>query len=306
MIYVAVSLFAGYFVITYIDYRRWRMYLNDLLITAEALEKKYLLPEMMPKARRQEEEMLHEVIRMMGKSAAEWAAGHEKNAKEYKEYIELWIHEVKVPIAAIKMIMENRQDTIPAGMQEAVEQIEDYTEQALFYARSSDVEKDYLIREIVLSGVVEDVILHHKRELIGMRAILDLHDLAATVYSDSKWLYFIINQIVGNSIKYAGKSPLQLYIYGEVKKEYVLLHVKDNGIGIPSGEVESVCKKGFTGSNGRKYRKSTGIGLYLCNKLCKRLGHHLEVSSEEGQGCHVMIQFPRSDFSNLVKVDRKN
>lgn len=128
-----------------------------------------------------------------------------------------------------------------------------------------------------------------------------MEELDKFVYSDGKWLTFILGQIVENSIKYAGESPLKLHIWAREEKERVLLFVEDNGIGIPAEEVKNVCEKGFTGSNGRKYKKATGIGLYLCDKLCSRLGHSLLVESEEGEGCKITFVFPKSDFMTMQK-----
>lgn len=301
-VYVAVSMVSGYIMITYTEFRYQKRKLEELYFMMEKLEKKYLLPEMMPKFGRQEEEIWQEILHSMKKSAAQWVAHHKKGAKEYKEYIELWIHEVKVPIAAVKMIVTNHGKNLPAGMQEAIDQIDNYTQQALFYARSNDVEKDYLIRELCLSDVAEEVILSKKKNLIGKHTSVELQNLNITVYSDSKWLFFIMSQIIDNSMKYTGDEPLRLKMYGQEEKDYVLLHIKDNGIGIPADELKNACKKGFTGSNGRRYRKSTGIGLYLCDKLCKRLGHSIYIESEDGHGCHVTLQFPKASFSNLTKV----
>lgn len=297
--YMAFGFAAAYFVITYSDYRHQKAYMEELKITAEQLEQRYLLPEMMRRGRRQEEKLLQEVMFLMGKSMNEQVAGYKRNYMEYKEYIELWIHEVKVPIAAAKMLLTNRAGKDAEALMEEIDRIEGYTEQALYYARSNEVEKDYFIKKLLLKELVEEVILQNKKSLLERRAAVKLHHLEMAAYSDGKWLFFIMNQIVGNSIKYAGREPLELEIYAEAMHNCVLLHIKDNGIGIPAGEVERVCAKGFTGSNGRKYKKSTGLGLYLCDKLCRRLGHKITIQSEEGRGCHVTLYFPKTDYLSV-------
>lgn len=296
-IYVAVNLVVIYFGVTFIEYRKQKVYWQETENVVEKLEKKYLLPEMMPKGRREEERKFYEMACMMGKSMNEQVADYRRKSKEYKEYIELWIHEVKVPIATTKMILANYPNEKSQDLQEEIEHIEGYTEQALYYARSSEVEKDYIIREVKLEDMVSEVILQNKKSLLDKKTTVELSGLDIAVYSDSKWLEFIINQIVGNSIKYAGMDSLRLDIYAEEKREQVLLYIEDNGIGIPKEEVERVWEKGFTGSNGRQFKKSTGIGLYLCRKLCNRLGHGISLEAEEGKGCKVTLIFPKSDFN---------
>lgn len=299
-IYAAVCLTAGYFAGTYMDFRRQKKYYEELRDMAESMDKKYLLSEMAPAGKRQEEKILDRTLYLMGKSMNEYAEGYRRRAKEYKEYIELWIHEVKVPIAAVKMMIENHPSGIETELTAEVERIEGYTEQALFYARSSAVEKDYLIRKVTLRSLVEETVLQKKKPLLAAKAKLSFGSLEQTVYSDSKWLVFILGQIVDNSIKYAGDGPPDLEIWAEEQKGSARLILRDKGIGIPGGETDRVCEKGFTGSNGRKYARSTGLGLYLCDKLCRRLGHRIEVQSREGEGCMVTLIFPKSDFMDIT------
>ncbi len=296
-VYVAVNLIGAYFFITYLEFRGQKKYWDSIQEVMEGLEKRYLLPEMMPVGKREEERLFFEVACAMGKSMSEQVAEFKRKSKEYKEYIELWIHEVKIPIATAKMILTNYPHERAGDLTEEIEQIEGYTEQALFYARSGSVEKDYLVREIKLLDVVNEAVLQNKKSLINKKAIIELDNLELTVFSDSKWLIFMLGQIIGNSIKYASEDGLKLKIFGQEHKESISLHVADNGIGIASEEVERVWEKGFTGSNGRKNKKSTGIGLYLCRKLCMRLGHGISLTSKESKGCEVTFIFPKSDFN---------
>lgn len=300
MLYTGLVLAAAFFVGTYAEYRREKAYLLTLYRFAENLEKKYLLPEMMTPGKRQEEKLLYELFCSVGKSMYEQVANHKRTGREYKEYIEMWIHEVKVPIAAARLILANRtaQDE---GISGEVDRIEGYVEQALFYARSAEVEKDYFIKQVSLQKAVEEVLLQKKKELLQAHAVIRLHDLDSVVYSDGKWLSFLLGQVVGNSIKYAGGEGLTLEIYGREEQNGTVLTITDNGIGIKREELSRVFDKGFTGTNGRCYRKSTGIGLYLCQKLCGRLGHGIVISSEEGEGTTVMFTFPKSRFVDEVR-----
>lgn len=297
MIYVAVAGIAGFFLGTYLDYRRWKRYFEKINEQLESLDKKYLLCEMLERGETQEEKQLQSLFYEMEVSMNERVSNYHRNSQEYKEYVETWVHEIKIPIGAMKMILANHKEA-DYGLEEEVARMEEYVEQALFYARSNDVEKDYLINNISLQQVVQDVILKRRKTLRDMNAKIDLHDLETEVKSDSKWLAFMLGQVVDNSIKYGEKDMLCLEVFAKKHDNAITLHIKDNGIGIRESELSRVFDKGFTGSNGRGTSNSTGIGLYLCKKLCKRLEHDIRVESEEGKGTTVTFVFPISSMIN--------
>ena len=220
------------------------------------------------------------------------------SGEDYKEYIELWIHEIKIPIATSKMIIENNKNEITKSIYEELDKIENYTEQALFYARSNTANKDYIIKKTNLEKIVNNVILKNKAELIHKKIQLDIHDINVEVKTDSKWVIFILNQIINNSIKYKKQNEnLKIEIFTKKQKESICLYIKDNGMGIKKGEITRVFEKGFTGSNGRILnKKSTGIGLYLCKKLCDKLGMAIELNSEENVGIEIKLIFPLGTF----------
>ena len=174
--------------------------------------------------------------------------------------------------------------------------IENYLQQVLFYARSENVEKDYLIKEVNLNDVVNTVIKQNKKDLISKRIKIELNNLNIQVYSDKKWLEFILNQIINNAIKYVNQDPV-ITISAKKYQDHDELMISDNGIGILKDEIDRVFDKGFTGTNGRNDKKSTGIGLYLCKKLCLRLNHEIKISSNEKTT--VTIIFPHSSFITL-------
>ena len=205
-----------------------------------------------------------------------------------------------MPIATSKMIIENNKTEITQSINDELDKIENYIEQALFYARSNAVEKDYYIRESDLKEIVNTAILKNKRDLIENKINIDTHDLEKIVLTDSKWCIFILNQIIQNAIKYSKDENKTIQIYGKEQKENVILYIKDNGIGIKKGEITRVFEKGFTGENGRRSgQKSTGIGLYLCKKLCDKLGMAIELNSEKGIGTEVRIVFPKSSYMRM-------
>lgn len=298
MLYVAIAIMIGFILGTYTDYRRWKKYLENLDNLLVDLDKKYLLPEMMDKGESQEEKKLQDIFYDMEVSMNEQVSNYRRNSEEYKEYVETWVHEIKIPIGAMKMILANHKKA-DYGLSDEVNRMEGYVEQALFYARSNVVEKDYLINHIELLQVVQEVVLKRKKTLRDMHARMDLHDLEIEVNSDSKWLAFMLGQVLDNSIKYGEKDALSIEIYGEKRQNAVLLHIKDNGSGIKESELSRVFDKGFTGSNGRSGANSTGIGLYLCKKLCKRLEHSITITSEEGKGTIVTFVFPVSSMITM-------
>ena len=181
------------------------------------------------------------------------------------------------------------------SVEEEFQKIEDYTEQALYYARSYNVEKDYMIKEVPLQEIVSEVLRKNKKTLISAKIRIVMDGLEQTVFTDSKWMVFILNQIVSNAVKYRKEEPILSFLAVK-KKEQVVFSIKDNGVGIPANEVNRVFEKGFTGSNGRRQQKSTGIGLYLCRKLCLRLGHRIAIYSRDGEGTEISILFPRTEY----------
>ncbi len=299
-IFVAVNLTAVFFLSTYLEFCRWKRQYDDIRNAVDYIDEKYLAAELLEKSHSMEQELFREVLLDIGKSMTEHVNLYKRELKEYKEYIELWIHEIKLPIAAADMIITNHKNEITSEIGVQLKRIEGYTEQALYYARSNEVEKDYLIKDVILEDIINEVLVSNRKELIAKGTNLDLHDLQCSVKSDGKWLAFILGQIISNSIKYAGEKPLHLEAYATENAENVCFHLKDNGIGIKKEEQKRVFDKGFTGTNGRCGKKSTGIGLYLCRKLCRRLRHRIELSSEYGCGSEVRIIFPKSSFVDVV------
>ena len=283
-----------------IEYRKKKNFYNELKSNLDELADKYLISEIINTPDFLEGKILKKSMQEAGKSMLENVNTYKRLQEDYKEYIELWIHEIKIPIATSKLIIENNKNEITKSIDEELDEIENYTEQALFYARSNTVNKDYIITKSNLQEIVNGAILKNKGALLSSKTSIELHDLEREVYTDSKWAVFIINQIIQNAIKYSKIKDRKIEIYAISKRENVVLYIKDNGIGIKKGEITRVFEKGFTGENGRTInKKSTGIGLYLCKKLCNKLGLGIELNSEKGIGTEVRIIFPKSSFMNL-------
>ena len=213
------------------------------------------------------------------------------------------MHEVKAPITGISLLCENgRRLCGPSEAKELLrsvslenQKIENYVDFVIYYARSEQVYKDFLIRETNLQQVAEEVLAKNRLLMIrhGVQAGVDCTDM---VYTDQKWIAFILNQLILNSVKYCGERPVFL-IYTSREKDGVRLTVEDNGVGIREEELPRIFEKGFTGSNGRSRERATGMGLYLCRRLCDRLGIGISAESELGAGTKLILQFP---ISNLI------
>lgn len=281
-----------------IEYKNKNNYYNTLLKNLESLKEKYLISEVIKTPNFIEGKILKEVLQDTGKSMLENVNYYKNIQQDYKEYIELWIHEVKTPISASKLIIENNKNDVTKSINEELDKLENYTEQALFYARSSVVNKDYIINKTKLKEIVNGAILKNKTTFLNEKITLILDNLKdEDVYTDSKWAIFIVNQIMQNSIKYSKKEDKKIEISSSKKDDKVILYIKDNGIGIKNKEISRVFDKGFTGENGRiTGQKSTGIGLYLCKKLCDKLGLGLELSSKKDCGTEIKIIFPQNSY----------
>ena len=298
-IYIGLLPIILFFIALFVEYYNKNKYYSNLKNRLEELEEKYLISEVIKKPEFSEGKILKEVLEETGKSMLENVNKYKRSGEDYKEYIELWIHEIKIPIATSKMIIENNKTKITQSINEELDKIENYIEQALYYARSNTVEKDYIIKKVNLKEIVNNSILINKVSLIQNKVNVNIHDIERYVYTDSKWCIFILNQIIQNSIKYSKKENRKLDIFSKEKKEKVVLYIKDNGIGIKKGEITKVFDKGFTGENGRIIeKKSTGIGLYLSKKLCEKIGVGLELNSEKGIGTEVRMIFPKNSFIN--------
>lgn len=284
-----------------IEYKKKKDYYNELIKNMEDLKEKYLISEIIKTPNFIEGKILKDILQDTGKSMLENVNYYKNIQEDYKEYIELWIHEVKIPIATSKMIIENNKNEVTKSIDEELDKVENYTEQALFYARSNAVEKDYIINKTNLKEIVNGAILKNKTTLLNEKVSIELSNLKEEeVYTDSKWAVFIVNQIIQNAIKYSKKENKKVEISSQEKNDKVILYIKDNGIGIKKGEITRVFERGFTGENGRIIgQKSTGIGLYLCKKLCDRLGLGIELNSEKDKGTEVRIIFPKNSYTNF-------
>lgn len=185
-----------------------KKHLDKLLSLAQQLEERYLLPEIMQKPERADEQVFYQMMQMAEKSMLEQIGQIRREQKEYKEYIEQWIHEVKTPITAMKLICENNRSPFTRELMAELESINRFTQQALYYARSEQTEKDYSVREIHLSDVVHGAIADNKYLLRQNNVAVTVENVEYSIYSDDKWLRFILDQLISNAVKYRTSQPL--------------------------------------------------------------------------------------------------
>ncbi len=301
---VAILLTLFIFNITFIliDYLRKRNFYNLLLLNIERLDKSYLVLETLQKPHFYEGELLYQALYEINKSMLENVKEYEYAVNDFKEYIEMWIHEVKIPLATLVLMAHNHKDNFDKKQIEQIKRLDNYIEQVLYYVRCENAEQDYLITENNLDKIISHIALKNKDDLLENKINLIVKNIDYKVLTDSKWLEFILNQIINNSIKYK-RHDTKSYIKISAKQENnkTILYLKDNGIGIPSKDLPRVFNKSFTGHNGRLKGSSTGMGLFIAKNMCKKLGHKIEIKSKEGEYTELQIIFSKDKHYEVVK-----
>ena len=279
-----------------LDFIGKKRFYDELIEISNKLDKKYLLPEIIKRPKSYEGQILYEILEASNRAMHEHVNEYKIMQSEYREYIEAWVHEIKTPIALTKLVSEKSEGRTKTIIQSEAKKIEQYVEQVLYYSRSTDVNKDYIIKEFEIKETIKSVIRNNRYDLINGRFQIDIENVQGTVISDEKWIEFIINQIIVNSIKYKKECNPKITAYTKKYSDKIILTIEDNGVGIIDKDIDKVFNKGFTGYNGRIFGKSTGIGLYLCKKLCLKLGLNITLSSQHEKGTKVNIIFPLSDL----------
>ena len=302
--YVLISLIMiiliGTFIFLFLyDYLKKKFFYDNFKKTFDSLDQKYLITDIVNFSTFYEGNILLDSLYDIDKSMHEYLNVYKNTDTEFREYLEMWCHEIKTPIATAKLVLANNKSSVSLSIEEELEKIDYYIEQVLFYSRSDNVEKDYIIKKTNLKTVVEDVVKRNKKDLISKNIKIEISKMA-TVDTDSKWIEFILNQIVVNSIKYSKDKDAFIKFECTGNKNNAILKIIDNGIGIRTEDLPKVFEKGFTGINGRSKFNSTGIGLYLCKKLCGKLDCDISISSKVGEGTTVSLVFSNSSMISEI------
>lgn len=299
----------GTFVALGADWSRKQRFYGDLAACTRDVDHPLWMTEMVDRPDYLEGEITYDALEAIAHTANDDVAAYRRQVSEYREYIETWVHEAKSPLAAAHLMVDNlRAEPLEGPAAEKLSSIDDelkrvegYIEQALFYARSEALDRDYLIRAYSLADLVATALRANASTLIGAHIAPVMENLDLEVFTDEKWIEFILGQIVQNSAKYACAEHPSIEFAGSLldegtANERVELTVRDNGCGVSEADLPRVFDKGFTGENGRTGKRSTGIGLYLVKRLCDKMGVGVSASSQEGEGFAVTLTFSRNKF----------
>lgn len=299
------------------EWLRERRFMQDTAEVADAGQGVLTLATNLEEPDYLEGELAWQAIQNVTRAARQEAAQSEDAMRSYRDYIETWVHEVKTPLAAARLMIANDQTGTLRPFARELDRIDASVEQALFYARSSSLEQDYLIRSCTAEELVKEAVRSRARSLIEAGMGIDLSGLggdagALEIFCDPKWMDFILGQLIDNAIRYRavpeqdGRSP-QLAFAAELQdrgcaQERVVLSVSDNGCGIPAADLPRIFERGFSGANGRSHEHSTGMGLYLVRSLCQKMGLSVAAASEEGAGTTISIIFPRERSREEIRA----
>lgn len=300
IIFVFVIWFVPISLYILFEYIKVRRYYNDLNEVTNNLDQKYLVAEVIKEPSFIEGKVVYQTLRECNKAMNEHVKDYKLQINDYKEYIETWVHEIKTPIASSKLIIENNKNETTNKINHELDKVDEFIEQVLYYSRSEEVSRDYRIKKIELRPIINAVVRAKSRDFINKKITLELENLEEEIYTDEKWLMFILNQIIQNSIKYSKEKGAKIKISAQRKENAIQLIVEDNGMGIPVSDIRRVFEKNFTGENGRKVGKSTGMRLYICKRLCKRLSIGIDISSEENKYTKISLLLP---IGGVTKFD---
>ena len=200
------------------------------------------------------------------------------------EYYTVWAHQIKTPIAAIRLALQNEDTPLSRRLTGEVGRVEQYVQMALTYLRLGSDSSDYVIRSCALDDIVRPAVRRFAGEFIQRKIQLNYQMLNYTVITDEKWLGFVVEQVLSNALKYTPQGSVSIYMEPEG-----VLCIRDTGIGIAPEDLPRVFEKGYTGYNGRSHRKASGLGLYLCREILTRLGHSVSAESQVDHGTTIRI-----------------
>lgn len=274
VICAALTVFAAVF-----DFFRFRGKFRHLKL----MEREILLAtDNLPDCDSEVEEMYQELIRALFEAKAELQTEADKRYDRASGYFTLWVHQIKTPISAMDLLLQNASDNsglsdFSLNFRENLQKIEQYAEMALLYVRLDSEDGDFVFRRHSLDTIIRKAARKFSAQFIGKHLTLTYEPLNAEVLTDERWLTFVIGQIISNSLKYTKHGGIEIRL--EQPDESVLL-IRDTGIGIAPEDLPRIFDCGFTGNNGRSEKRATGIGLYLCKRVCERLGCEISAESD--------------------------
>ena len=231
------------------------------------------------------------IIKLLADSREEISRAALRRRSDTLDYYTVWVHQIKTPIASMRLTLQNSDSPESRRLSSDLGRIERYVEMALVYLRLDSESSDYVIREFELDPLIRRSVKKFSGEFITKRLSLELTPTETRVISDEKWLAFVIEQILSNSLKYTREGSVRIYM-----AEPRILCIRDTGIGIAPEDLPRVFEKGYTGRNGRDDMRASGLGLYLCRRVCNKLGHGISAVSVPDEGTEIRIDLSSYDL----------
>jgi signal transduction histidine kinase len=286
VLYAALLCFCIGAVLFALGYSRWLRQHREL---RALLERVAVSLDELPRPSGAVERDYQDLLRALWAEKARIEARNLTEHREMTDYYTLWAHQIKTPIAAMHLLLQQGAAEKNAELSVELFKIEQYVEMVLSYLRLGSESSDYVLKAYSLDGIIREALRKYARMFIQKRISLSFTETDKRVLTDEKWLGFVLEQLLSNALKYTPEGSIRLYAEGDT------LVIEDSGIGIRAEDLPRVFEKGFTGYNGREDKKSTGIGLYLCRRVCDRLGHGLSLESEVGRGTKARIDLSSSE-----------
>ena len=250
-----------------------------------------LTEDMLPPEETVDDGDYRRIIALLREARREQESDSARNLAEMEEYYTLWAHQIKTPIAAMRLTLQNEDTPLSRRLTTELGRIERYVEMVLAYVRLGGEATDYVLREYDLDPIIRGAVKKFSGEFIDRKLTLDFRPSGARVLTDEKWLSFVLEQLLSNALKYTPEGRISVYMEGEST-----LCIADTGIGIAPEDLPRIFDQGFTGYHGREDKRASGLGLYLCRRVCQNLGHGISVQSRPGQGTTVLLDLSRKRF----------
>ena len=238
-----------------------------------------------------EDEDYQKLIHLMSEEHIQYQTEANRRYSDMIDYYTVWVHQIKTPIASMRLHLENEDSALARKLRTDLFRVEQYVEMVLMFFRLNSESTDYVIGESDLDTIVKQAVKKFAGEFIERRLTLVYEPLHTTVITDEKWISFVIEQILSNALKYTPSGNITIAM--EQEKE---LCIRDTGIGIASEDLPRIFENGYTGYNGRTDKKASGIGLYLCRRICTNLGHGIRAESVVGEGTVIRIDFRQREL----------
>ena len=269
------------------DLRRFALCHRQL---SDALKSIRVSDEQLPPPENLIEEDYRQLIRALGEEKQRQASAMDLRMSDMQDYFTLWAHQIKTPIAAMRLILQTRPENSAEELSQELFRVEQYVEMVLNYLRLDSDSTDFVFRTCALDDIIRQCVRKYAKQFIRKRIRLEYEGTALQVLTDEKWLCFVIEQILSNALKYTAAGSIRIFTQGET------LVIADTGMGIAPEDLPRVFEKGYTGYNGRTDKKATGIGLYLCKRILQKLGHEISISAQVGKGTRVSIDLSREEM----------